>query len=290
MTSAQSALSGRTIVMSGGSRGIGLAILVAAARHGANAVLLAKTDKPHPRLPGTVHTAVAEIEAAGGRAVAVVGDVRDEADVQRAVATAVGTFGGIDICVNNAGAVVKTGTAELSLKQFDLMQAINVRGTFLLTQACLPHLRESEHAHVLSISPPLNLSPYWLGQFPAYTQSKYSMTLLTLSWAAEFAAAGIAANCLWPQTRIATAAVVNLMGGPAAAASSRSPRIMGDAAMEILLRPPSERTGQTLIDADVLATAGVHDLSPYGGGDDPTLDLYIDSTDTVTSPQRGRHD
>jgi len=276
MTQAHPALSGRTIVMSGGSRGIGLAILVAAARQGANAVILAKTDQPHPRLPGTVHTAVAEIEAAGGRAVAVVGDVRNEADVQRAVDAAVGTFGGIDICVNNASAISKSGTAELTLKQFDLMQSINVRGTFALTRACLPLLRASDHAHVLTLSPPLNLAPRWLGPFPAYTQSKYSMTLLTLGWAAEYAEAGVAANCLWPQTRIATAVIMNLMGGAEAAASSRSPRIMGDAAVRVLSQPPSACTGQTLIDAEVLKAAGVHDLSGYGGGESPTLDLYLD--------------
>jgi citronellol/citronellal dehydrogenase len=276
MTEARSALAGRTIVMSGGSRGIGLAILVAAARHGANAVLLAKTDQPHPRLPGTVHTAVAEIEAAGGKAVAVVGDVRDEADAQRAAAVAAATFGGIDICVNNASAMFQAPTEQLSLKQFDLMQAVNVRGTFALTQACLPLLRASDHAHVLTISPPLNLAPHWLGRFPAYTQTKYAMTLLTLGWAAEYADAGIAANCLWPQTRIATAVVQNLLGGSAAMTTARSPRIMADAAVHVLASPPSARTGQTLTDTRVLAEAGVHDLSDYGGGDAPTLDLYID--------------
>jgi NAD(P)-dependent dehydrogenase (short-subunit alcohol dehydrogenase family) len=263
--------------MSGGSRGIGLAILVAAARQGANAVLLAKTDKPHPRLPGTVHTAVAEIEAAGGKAVAVVGDVRNEADVRRAADTAAATFGGIDICVNNASAIDKTGTEALALKKFDLMQAINVRGTFALTQACLPYLRQSSHAHVLSLSPPLNLAPYWLGQFPAYTQSKYSMTLLTLGWAAEYSGAGIAANCLWPETKIGTAVTMNLMGGQAAMAVARTPQIMADAAVEILSQQPSARTGQTLIDAEVLAAAGVRDLTVYGGGDSPALDLYIDA-------------
>jgi NAD(P)-dependent dehydrogenase (short-subunit alcohol dehydrogenase family) len=262
--------------MSGGSRGIGLAILVAAAREGANAVILAKTDQPHPRLPGTVHTAVAEIEAAGGKAVAVVGDVRDADDVKRAVGTAADTFGGVDICVNNASAISKSGTEELPLKQFDLMQSVNVRGTFALTQACLPLLRASDHAHVLTLSPPLNLAPRWLGQFPAYTQTKYSMTLLTLGWAAEYADAGIAANCLWPQTRIGTAVIMNLMGGEGAAANSRSPRIMADAAVQVLRQPPSARTGQTLIDAEVLAAAGVRDLSVYGGGESPTLDLYVD--------------
>ena len=270
------ALRGRTIVMSGGSRGIGLAILVAAARAGANTVLLAKTDEPDPRLPGTVHTAVAEIEAAGGQALAVVGDVRREEDVARAVAAAVERFGGIDVCVNNAGVINKVGTEELSLKRFDLMQQVNVRGAFALTKACLPHLRRSDHAHVLSLSPPLNLAPHWLGPYPAYTQSKYGLTLLTLGWAAEFADAGIAANCLWPQTRIATAVIVNLLGGPEAAARSRRPEIMADAAVEVLSAPPAFRTGETLIDADVLAAAGVTDLRRYGGGDDPTLDLYVD--------------
>jgi NAD(P)-dependent dehydrogenase (short-subunit alcohol dehydrogenase family) len=269
-------LAGRTIVMSGGSRGIGLAILVAAARAGANAVLLAKTGEPHPKLPGTVHTAVAEIEAAGGKAVAVIGDVRNEADVARAAAVAVDAFGRIDICVNNASAISKVGTLDVSLKQFDLMQAINVRGTFALTQACLPALLQSGHGHILTMSPPLNVQPHWLGPVPGYTQTKYGMTLLTLGWAAEFADAGIAANCLWQQTRIATTVTMNLLGGPQAMATARTPQIMADAAVEILSRPPRERTGQALIDAEVLAEAGVTDLSGYGGGDSPVLDLYID--------------
>ena len=284
-------LAGRTIVMSGGSRGIGLAILVEAARHGANAVILAKTGQPHPKLPGTVHTAVAEIEAAGGKAVAVVGDVRNEADVQRAADAAVEAFGGIDVCVNNASAISKAGTLDLSLKQFDLMQAINVRGTFTLTRACLPHLLASGRGHILTLSPPLNTAPRWLGPFPAYTQTKYAMTLLTLGWAAEFAGKGIAANCLWPQTRIGTAVTVNLMGGPAALATARAPQIMADAAVHILRAPPGARTGQTLIDAEVLAEAGVSDLSPYGGGDNPVLDLYIDPPDgsepSILSPREG---
>jgi NAD(P)-dependent dehydrogenase (short-subunit alcohol dehydrogenase family) len=268
------ALQGRTIVMSGGSRGIGLAILVAAARQGANAVLLAKTDTPDPRLPGTVHTAVAEIEAAGGQAVAVVGDVRKDEDVERAVATAVERFGGVDVCVNNASAINLSGTEELPLKRFDLMQQINVRGTYALTRACLPHLRKSDRAHVLTLSPPLNLAPHWLGRHPGYTLAKYGMTLLTLGWAAEYAEAGVAANCLWPRTTIATAAVINLFGD--AAERSRTPEIMADAAVEIVSRPPAERTGQTLIDDEVLAAAGVTDLSRYGGGEPPDLDIFLD--------------
>jgi citronellol/citronellal dehydrogenase len=269
-------LSGRTIVMSGGSRGIGLAIAVAAARQGANAVLLAKTSEPNPKLPGTVHTAVAEIEQAGGQAVAVVGDVRNDADVQRAADTAVERFGGIDICVNNASAIALDGTEALPMKRFDLMQQINVRGTFALTRACLPHLRRSANPHVLTLSPPLNLDPRWLGGHPGYTLAKYGMTLLTLGWAAEYAEAGVAANCLWPQSTIATAAVVNLLGGEELAARSRTPEVMADAAVAVLTRPSRELTGQALIDVDVLAGAGITDLSRYGGGDDPQRDLFVD--------------
>jgi NAD(P)-dependent dehydrogenase (short-subunit alcohol dehydrogenase family) len=262
--------------MSGGSRGIGLAILVAAAREGANTVFLAKTDTPDPRLPGTVHTAVDEIEKAGGSAVAVVGDVRNEEDVERAVSTAVDRFGGVDICVNNASAISRQGTEELTVKRFDLMQAVNSRGTFLLIRACLPHLKASEHAHVLTLSPPINLASRWLGAHPAYTLSKYGMNLLTLGVAAEYADQGVAANCLWPQTTIATAAVINLLGGNALASRSRTPQIMADAAVAVLSRPPRERTGETLIDVDVLAEAGVTDLSRYGGGDEPELDIFVD--------------
>jgi NAD(P)-dependent dehydrogenase (short-subunit alcohol dehydrogenase family) len=268
-------LEGRTIVMSGGSRGIGLSILLAAAREGANAVLLAKTDTPDPRLPGTVHTAVEEIRTAGGQAVAVVGDVRVEADVARAAATAVESFGGIDIVVNNASALNMAGTEALPAKRFDLMQQINARGTFLLTQACLGALRKSSDAQIVTLSPPINLAPEWLGRFPAYMISKYGMSLLTLGWAAEFADAGIRANCLWPQTTIATAAVVNLLGGPEAASRARTPEIMGDAAVA-LLADPARPTGQTFIDVDVLAAAGVTDLTRYGGTDDPELDFFVD--------------
>jgi citronellol/citronellal dehydrogenase len=275
------ALRGRTIVMSGGSRGIGLAILVAAARCGANAVFLAKTDQPDPRLPGTVHTAVAEIEEAGGSAVAVVGDIRNAADIDRVVQTAVDRYGGIDICINNASAINLAGTEELSTKHFDLMQSINVRGTHLLTRACLPYLRKSDHAHVLTLSPPMNFSPRWLGAHPGYMVSKYGMSLTTLGIAAEYADAGVAANCLWPQTTIATAAIVNLLGGQEMAVKSRSPMIMADAAVTILSRPPSERSGQTLLDVEVLAEAGITDYRDYGGGQDPELDLFVDPTEAL---------
>lgn len=268
-------LAGRTILMSGGSRGIGLAIAVAAARKGANVAVLAKTDQPDPRLPGTVHTAVEEIEAAGGKGLAVVGDVRNDDDVERAVAATVERFGGIDVVVNNASALNLAGTADLTPKRYDLMQQINSRGTFLLTRAALPYLRQSSHARVLTLSPPINLAPHWLGRFPAYMLSKYGMTLLTLGWAAEFAEDGIAANCLWPQTTIATAAVVNLLGGEEAASRARSPQIMADAATAVL-GMPAERTGETFIDVDVLAEAGTTDLTPYGGGPEPELDFFVD--------------
>ncbi|QIX52710.1 NAD(P)-dependent oxidoreductase [Rhodococcus sp. DMU1] len=276
MSSQQNALSDRTMVVSGASRGIGLAIAVAAARQGANVVLLAKTAEPHPRLRGTVHTAVAEIEAAGGKAVAVVGDVRREEDVQRAADTAVEHFGRIDICVNNASAIALEPTENLPVKKYDLMQEINCRGTFLLTKTCLPHLRESPNPHVLTVSPPVNLNPHWLGVHPAYTLSKYGMTLLSLGFAAEFAEAGVAVNCLWPQTYIATSAVANMQDGERLLSSSRSPEIMADAAVEILSRPAKQTSGNCYIDADVLTEAGVTDLGRYGGGSNPTLDLFLD--------------
>ncbi|MFC9875580.1 SDR family oxidoreductase [Nocardia salmonicida] len=276
MPSENAVLTDRTLVISGGSRGIGLAIALAAARQGANLVLLAKTSQPHPRLPGTVHTAVTEVEAAGGKAVAVVGDVRNEADVQRAVDQAVERFGGIDICVNNASAIGVEPTESLSAKKFDLMQQINLRGTFLLTKACLPHLRSSTNPHVLTVSPPVNMNPYWLGAHPAYTLSKYGMTLLSLGWAAEFADAGIAVNCLWPQTYIATSAVANMADGESLISAARSPAIMADAAIEILSRPALEASGNCYIDAEVLTASGVEDLSAYGGGATPMLDLFLD--------------
>ncbi len=269
-------LSGRTMIMSGGSRGIGLSIGIAAARRGANVVLLAKTGEPDPRLPGTVHTAAAEIEAAGGNALAVVGDVRDEQSVGDAVARAVDRFGGIDIVVNNASAIALDGTEDLPLKRFDLMTQIQLRGTYLLSSAALPHLRTGTNPHILSLSPPLNLSPRWLGAHPAYTLAKYGMSILTLGWAGEYAEHGVAANCLWPETYIATAAVRNLLGGDGAVERSRSPEIVADAAMEILGRPARECTGNTFLDVDVLREAGVTDLSRYGGTGDLEYDIFVD--------------
>jgi NAD(P)-dependent dehydrogenase (short-subunit alcohol dehydrogenase family) len=275
----QQTLSGRTMMMSGGSRGIGLAIAIAAARQGANVVLLAKTDLPDPRLPGTIHTAAAEIEEAGGQALAVVGDVRDEESVAGAVAQAVERFGGIDICVNNASAIALDSTENLPVKRFDLMTSIQLRGTYLLTRACLPHLRAGTNPHILSLSPPVNLDPKWLGAHPAYTLAKYGMSLLTLGWAAEYADDGVAANCLWPETLIATAAVQNLLGGDDAVSKARTPEIVADAAVEILTRPSRECTGNTFLDVDVLREAGVTDLSAYGGTGQLEYDIFIDRPD-----------
>ncbi|CDQ46529.1 SDR family oxidoreductase [Mycolicibacterium neoaurum] len=271
-------LADRTLLVSGGSRGIGLAIALGAARQGANVVLLAKTAEPHPKLPGTVHTAVAEVQAIGAEAIAVVGDVRNEEDVARAVDAAVQSFGGVDIVVNNASAIATEATESLSAKKYDLMMDINVRGTFLLTKAALPHLRASTAAHVITLAPPLNLNPYWLGAHPAYTVSKYGMTLLSLGWAQEYHDSGIGFSCLWPQTYIATSAVTNMADGDNLASASRSPEIMADAAVQILTGPPEKSNGQTYIDADVLAEAGITDLSRYGGGDDPIWDIFVDKS------------
>jgi citronellol/citronellal dehydrogenase len=276
MTTSEHPLAGRTMVMSGGSRGIGLAIALGAAKLGANVVVLAKTGEPHPKLPGTVHTAVAEIEAVGGKGLAVVGDVRKEDDVQRAVDAAVERFGGLDIVVNNASAISTEPTEALSAKKFDLMMDINVRGTFLLTKASLPHLRASSNAHVITLAPPLNMNPYWLGAHPSYTLSKYGMTLLSLGWAAEYADAGIGFSCLWPQTYVATSAVTNLAAGGELLDRSRSPEIMADAAVAILTRPSAEANAKCFTDADLLTAAGVTDLSHYGGGADPMWDIFVD--------------
>lgn len=269
-------LEGRTILMSGGSRGIGLAIAIAAAREGANVALLAKTDLPDPRLPGTIHTAAAEIEAAGGQALAVVGDVRDEASVEGAVAATVERFGGIDIVVNNASAIALDSTADLPLKRFDLMTGIQLRGTYLLSSKALPHLQKGTNPHILSLSPPINLDPKWLGAHPAYTLAKYGMSMLTLGWAAEYAEHGVAANCLWPETLIATAAVQNLLGGDDAIAKARTPEIVADAAVEILARPSRECTGNAFLDVDVLREAGITDLSGYGGTGELEWDIFLD--------------
>jgi citronellol/citronellal dehydrogenase len=269
-------LAGKTVIMSGGSRGIGLAIAVRAARDGANVALIAKTDLPDPRLPGTVHTAAAEIEAAGGHAMPIVGDVRDEESVAAAVDATVERFGGIDVVVNNASAITLANVGDLPVKKYDLMLDINTRGTFLLTSLALPHLAKSPNPHVLTLSPPLNMARKWLAAHAPYTISKYGMTMLTLGVAESRRADGIAANCLWPRTLIATAAVQNLLGGDAAMAVARTPEIVADAAYEILIRPSRECTGNTFIDDEVLAEAGVTDLSKYRYGTGREEDLQPD--------------
>lgn len=257
----EKALAGRTILMSGGSRGIGLAIALRAAAEGANVALLAKTDQPHPKLEGTVHTAVEQVRAAGGRGLAIVGDVRNDEDIERAVAATVAEFGGIDAVVNNASAIDLSRSLDLAAKKYDLMADVNVRGTFMLSRAAVPHLRRSASPHILSLSPPLNLDPTWLGAHTGYTMAKYGMTMATLGMAAEFK--DIAANTLWPKTTIATAAVMNILGGEKLMAVSRTPEIYADAAIEILKRASGETTGQSLIVEDVLAEAGITDLSGY---------------------------
>jgi citronellol/citronellal dehydrogenase len=271
-------LNDRVMFMSGGSRGIGLAIAKRAARDGVKVALMAKTAEPHPRLPGTIYTAADEIEAAGGEALPIAGDIRDADAVDAAVAQAVERFGGIDLVVNNASAINLAPMRDLEVKRFDLMQQINSRGTFVVTRACLPHLRESGHAHVLTLSPPLSADPRWLRGHSAYTLSKMGMTMITLGVAADEAEAGIGANCLWPRTMIATAAVQNLLGGDEAMARSRTPEIVADAAYEILTRDPRECTGNVFIDDEVMADAGITDLDGYAGkpGADLVLDIFVD--------------
>ncbi len=270
-------LEGKTILMSGGSRGIGLAIAVRAARDGANVAVMAKTDQPHPKLPGTIHTAVEEIEAAGGNGLGILGDVRDDASIEDAVGRAVDAFGGIDICVNNASAINLAPTPDLEPKRYDLMQDINTRGTFMLSRACIPHLERSANAHILTLSPPINLAPRWAGGQLGYTIAKYGMSLCTLGLAEELKDRPIAANSLWPRTLIATAAVQNLLGGEQSMNQARTPEIVADAAHAILVRSAAECSGNFFIDDEVLAEEGVTDLSSYQAGEgEPLLDLFLD--------------
>ncbi len=268
----------KTLFISGGSRGIGLEIALRAARDGANIALIAKTAEPNPRLPGTVFSAAEEIEAAGGKALPIVGDIRDEATVADAVAAAVERFGGIDVCVNNASAIDLSGTEALPMKRYDLMQDINTRGTFVVSRACIPHLKQAENPHILTLSPPISLEPRWLGPHIAYTIAKYGMTMCALGFAEELRDAGVAANALWPRTLIATAAVQNLLGGDEAMAASRKPALYADAAYAVVTRPSRECTGNMLLCEDVLAEEGVTDLEAYAyvPGATPQVDLFVD--------------
>ena len=271
-------LEGKTLFISGGSRGVGLAIAMRAARDGANVALIAKTAEPHPKLEGTVYTAAAQIEAAGGRALPVVGDIRDEDQVTRAVALTVERFGGIDVCATNASAINLSGTEALEVKRYDLMQSINTRGTFVVSRACIPHLKFSANPHILTLSPPVSLEPRWLGPHIGYTIAKYGMTLCALGFAAEFAGDGIASNALWPRTLIATAAVQNLLGGEAAMARARKPELYADAAYAVITRPSRECTGNAFLCEDVLAAEGVTDFDRYAyrPGAEPEVDMFVD--------------
>jgi citronellol/citronellal dehydrogenase len=271
-------LSGKTLVISGGSRGIGLAIALRAARDGANITLLAKTAEPHPRLPGTIYTAAETIEAAGGRALPIVGDVRNDDAIAEAVQQTVDRFGGIDVCVNNASAIDLRMTDALDMKRYDLMQDINCRGTFALSKACIPHLRRAENPHILTLSPPLNLAPHWVGKHLGYTIAKYGMSLCTIGFAEELRADGIAANSIWPRTVIATDAVKNTVGADLMP-RSRNAEIVAEAAYAILTSPSRETTANLFIDEDVLRARGETDFARYAHSDrdDLALDIFLDA-------------
>ena len=270
-------LKGKTLFITGASRGIGKAIGLRAARDGANIVIAAKTVQPHPQLPGTIQSAAGEMEAAGGKALACAVDIRSEEQIHQAVKRAVETYGGIDILVNNASAISLTGTLATTLKHFDLMHQVNTRGTFACSQACLPHLLKSENPHILNISPPLNLQARWFGPHVAYTMAKYGMSLCVLGMAEEFRGSGVAVNALWPRTIIATAAVMNLLGGEPVARQGRKPEIMADAAYAILTRSSRQCTGTFFLDEEVLASAGVTNLDDYAvtPGGSLMADLFL---------------
>ncbi len=269
-------LAGKTLFISGASRGIGLAIALRAARDGANIVIAAKSAVANPKLPGTIHSAAAEVEAAGGNALALQVDIRDETQVRAAAAQAAEHFGGIDIVVNNASAIWLAGTLETPMKRFDLMQQVNTRGTFLVTQSCLPYLRQAVNPHVLMLSPPLNLDPKWFAPHTAYTIAKYGMSLCVLGMSAEFAPLGIAVNALWPRTVIATAAIDMIDG--VKVEQCRRPEIVADAAHALLTRPARDYTGHFAIDEDILREEGVVDLQPYAVKPGTPLlpDLFLD--------------
>jgi citronellol/citronellal dehydrogenase len=275
-------LRGKTMFVTGGSRGIGLAIALRAARDGANVAIAAKTVEPHPKLPGTIHSAAAAVEQAGGRALPIACDIRDESAVQAAVGATVARFGGIDVLINNASAISLTGTAATPMKRFDLMFAVNVRGTFLCSQACLPHLEASADAgrnpHILTLAPPLNLDPKWFREHVAYTMAKYGMSMCVLGMAEEFRPRGIAVNALWPRTVIATSAIAMIPGAAERGDMMRRPEILADAAHAVLTRNARTTTGRFFIDEDVLAEAGVTDLERYAvkPGTPLLTDLFLD--------------
>ena len=267
-------LKGKTLFITGASRGIGLAIAKRAARDGAQIAIAAKSVAENPKIPGTIYTAAAEIEAAGGKALALACDIRFDDQVEAAMQKTVETFGGVDILINNASAIDLRGIDKLDMKRFDLMHQINARGTYLCCKAALPHLRKSDNPHILTLSPPLDLNPKWFAPNLAYTMAKYGMSLVTLGLARDLARDGIAVNSLWPETAIATAAVGNLLGGEEVIKRSRKPDIVADAAHAILTRPARETTGQFFIDALALKDEGVTDLRPYAV--DPSVEAVLD--------------
>ena len=269
-----SSLKGKTLFITGASRGIGKAIGLRAAQDGANVVVVAKTAEPNPKLHGTVYTAAAEMDAAGGKGLACVADIRFEDQVQAAVDKAVETFGGIDICVNNASAIMLTGTLQTPMKRYDLMNQVNARGTFLTSKLCLPHLLKAENPHILNLSPPLNLDPGWFAHHVAYTMAKYGMSMCALGMAQEFKDEGVGVNCLWPRTAIATAAVKNLLGGDEMMKRSRKVEIMADAAHAIFVQSGRDCSGNFFIDDDVLRETGVTDFDAYAV--EPGMDLMED--------------
>ena len=277
-------LSGRTLFITGASRGIGEAIALRAARDGANIVIAAKTDRPHPKLPGTIHSVAEAIEQAGGKALPLKVDIRDEQAVAEAMAQAADHFGGIDILVNNASAIYLAPTPDVPMKRFDLMFGVNVRGTFVCSQAALPYLRRSAHAHILNLSPPLNMNSRWFAPHVAYTMAKYGMSLCVLGMAEEFRSIPVAVNALWPRTVIATAALA-MLGGMVKPENCRKPDIMADAAHRVLTRAPASTTGNFFIDDEVLADAGVTDFDAYAV--DPTQplapDLFVEDNDAGQS-------
>ena len=278
-------LAGKTLFITGASRGIGLAIALRAARDGANIVIAAKTAEAHPKLPGTIYIAAAEIEAAGGKALPLVVDVREEASVQSAVDKAVETFGGIDICVNNASAISLTGTLSTDMKRYDLMHQINGRGTFLTSKICLPHLKKAANPHILALSPPLDIKPRWFAPHVAYSMAKYNMSLAMMGMAEEFRADGVACNALWPRTAIATAAIQFALTGEEGLKHCRTVEIMADAAHAMFLKPSREFTGQFVIDDTFLYGEGVRDFDQYRVDPAATLmpDFFVPE-DSVPPP------
>ncbi|XP_049783339.1 hydroxysteroid dehydrogenase-like protein 2 isoform X1 [Schistocerca cancellata] len=280
-------LVGQTLFITGASRGIGKAIAIKAARDGANVVIAAKTSEPHPKLPGTIYSAAEEVEAAGGKCLPCIVDVRDEKQVISAVEAAVKKFGGIDIVINNASAISLTGTLNTEMKRYDLMHQINTRGTFLVSKVCLPYLKNSKNPHIINISPPLNMSPHWFKNHVAYTMAKYGMSMCVLGMADEFKEDGIAVNALWPKTAIHTAAI-EMLSGPESGNYSRKPEIVADAAYAIMTKDPKTFTGNFIIDEDILRECGIQDFKQYAvnpaNNDNLMPDFFLDY-----NPEEGGH-